>query len=55
MIANIMGNLVRIEHQQKLERIQSGILSAEWAGNVLSLISITSINDLIDITDLRYP
>lgn len=32
MIANIMGDLAKIEHQQKLERIQSGIRSAQRAG-----------------------
>jgi DNA invertase Pin-like site-specific DNA recombinase len=32
MIANIMGDLAKIEHQQKLERINSGIRSAQRAG-----------------------
>jgi hypothetical protein len=32
MIANIMGNLAKIEHQQKLDRIQSGIRAAQQAG-----------------------
>lgn len=32
MIANIMGDLAKIEHQQKLERIKSGIRSAQRAG-----------------------
>lgn len=36
MIANIMGDLAKIEHQQKLERINSGIRSAQnqgkWVG-----------------------
>lgn len=32
MIANIMGDLAKIEHQQKLNRINSGIQSAQRAG-----------------------
>ena len=32
MIANIMGDLAKIEHQQKLGRIQSGIRAAQQAG-----------------------
>jgi DNA invertase Pin-like site-specific DNA recombinase len=32
MIANIMGDLAKIEHQQKLDRIQSGIRAAQQAG-----------------------
>lgn len=32
MVANIMGDLAKIEHQQKLQRIQSGIQSAQKAG-----------------------
>lgn len=32
MIANIMSDLAKIEHQQKLERINSGIRSAQRAG-----------------------
>lgn len=32
MVANIMGDLAKIEHQQKLERIRSGIRSAQQAG-----------------------
>lgn len=32
MVANIMGDLAKIEHQQKLERINSGIRSAQRAG-----------------------
>lgn len=32
MIANIMGDLAKIEHQQKLDRIQSGIRAARDAG-----------------------
>lgn len=32
MVANIMGDLAKIEHQQKLERIQSGIQAAQRAG-----------------------
>lgn len=32
MIANIMGDLARIEHKQKLRRIQSGIAAAQNAG-----------------------
>ncbi|WP_363463593.1 recombinase family protein [Halogeometricum borinquense] len=32
MVANIMGDLAKIEHQQKLQRIQSGIRAAQAAG-----------------------
>jgi len=32
MVANIMGDLAKIEHQQKLERIRSGIQAAQKAG-----------------------
>lgn len=32
MIANIMGDLAKIEHQQKLERVRSGIRAAQKAG-----------------------
>ena len=32
MIANIMGDLARIEHKQKLRRIESGIAAAQNAG-----------------------
>jgi len=32
MIANIMGDLAKIEHQQKLDRIQSGIRAAQRSG-----------------------
>lgn len=32
MVANIMGDLAKIEHQQKLERIRSGIQAAQNAG-----------------------
>lgn len=32
MIANIMGDLAKIEHQQKLDRISSGIRTAQRAG-----------------------
>lgn len=32
MIANIMGDLAKIEHQQKLDRITSGIRTAQRAG-----------------------
>lgn len=32
MIANIMGDLAKIEHQQKLERINSGIRAAQREG-----------------------
>ena len=32
MIANIMGDLAKIEHQQKLERVESGIRAAQKAG-----------------------
>jgi DNA invertase Pin-like site-specific DNA recombinase len=32
MIANIMGDLARIEHKQKLRRIRSGIAAAQDAG-----------------------
>ena len=32
MVANIMGDLAKIEHQQKLQRIQSGIRAAQDAG-----------------------
>ena len=32
MIANIMGDLATIEHQQKLDRIQSGIRAAQRSG-----------------------
>lgn len=32
MVANIMGDLAKIEHQQKLQRIQSGIRAAQKAG-----------------------
>jgi DNA invertase Pin-like site-specific DNA recombinase len=32
MVANIMGDLAKIEHEQKLQRIQSGIRAAQRAG-----------------------
>lgn len=32
MIANIMGDLAKIEHEQKLQRVQSGIRAAQRAG-----------------------
>lgn len=32
MIANIMGDLAKIEHQQKMDRIRSGIRAAQNAG-----------------------
>lgn len=32
MVANIMGDLAKIEHQQKMNRIQSGIRAAQDAG-----------------------
>jgi len=32
MVANIMGDLAKIEHQQKLQRIESGIRAAQDAG-----------------------
>lgn len=32
MVANIMGDLAKIEHQQKLERVRSGIRAAQNAG-----------------------
>lgn len=32
MVANIMGDLAKIEHQQKLQRIESGIRAAQKAG-----------------------
>ena len=32
MVANIMGDLAKIEHEQKLQRVQSGIRAAQRAG-----------------------
>jgi|AntDeeMetagen134_2_1112570.scaffolds.fasta_scaffold01156_2 DNA invertase Pin-like site-specific DNA recombinase len=32
MVANIMGDLAKIEHEQKLQRIQSGIRAAQQTG-----------------------
>ena len=39
MVANLMGDLAKIEHQQKLQRIESGIRAAQevgkWTGRPL--------------------